>query len=63
MKVTRDVITDLWAVYESGEASADTRALVEEFLREDPEHARKLRQGVGSLLEPCPRVGPASRGG
>ena len=35
MKITRSVIVDLWAVYVSGEASADTRALVEEFLRGD----------------------------
>jgi hypothetical protein len=41
--VTRDVITDLWPVYVSGEASQDTRGLVEAFLRDDPELARKLR--------------------
>jgi hypothetical protein len=40
--VTREVITDLWPVYVSGEASPDTRGLVEAFLREDPELARKL---------------------
>jgi len=44
MKVTRDVIADLWAVYESGEASADTRALVEDFLKQDPEFARLVRE-------------------
>jgi hypothetical protein len=40
--VTRDVITDLWPVYVSGEASPDTRGLVEVFLHEDPEFASKL---------------------
>lgn len=39
MKVTRDVITDLLPVYLAKEASADTRALVDEFLRQDPEFA------------------------
>ena len=44
MKITRAVVVDLWAVYASGEASADTRALVEEFLRADPEFAQQLRR-------------------
>ncbi len=42
-KVTRDVISDLWPLYSAGEASADTRALVEGFLAGDPEFARTLR--------------------
>ena len=42
--LTRDVIVDLWPLYVSGEASQDTRELVEAFLREDPEFARELRQ-------------------
>ena len=55
MKITRDVITDLWPVYQSGEASADTRALVENFLREDPEFARLLsEESSSSLLDPIP---------
>jgi hypothetical protein len=40
MKLTRDVVADLLPVYLSGEASADTCALVEEFLRQDPDLAR-----------------------
>ena len=36
MNVTREVITDLLPLYLSGEASPETRALVEEFLRDDP---------------------------
>jgi anti-sigma factor RsiW len=40
MKVTRDVIFDLLPAYFSGEASAETRALVEEFFATDPEFAR-----------------------
>ncbi|HJU42380.1 MAG TPA: hypothetical protein VJ691_06175 [Vicinamibacterales bacterium] len=36
MNVTRNVIADLLPLYEAGEASADTRALVESFLKADP---------------------------
>lgn len=36
MKITKDVIADLMPLYEAGEASADTRALVEAFLKADP---------------------------
>jgi len=49
--VTRDVIVDLWPVYVSGEASQDTRRLVEAFLRNDPEFAAKLSQ---NSIEPLP---------
>ncbi len=53
MKVTRDVIIDLWPVYESNAASADTRILVEEFLRSDPEFARLIRdERSKELLNP-----------
>jgi len=41
--VTREVISDLWPLYASGEASRDTRNLVEEFLRNDTEFDRILR--------------------
>ena len=44
MNVTRDVILDLWPAYESGEASPDTKALVEEYLRQDLELARMLKE-------------------
>jgi len=43
MNVTRNVIVDLWPLYESGEASADTRALVDQFLAGDLEFAGTLR--------------------
>ncbi len=36
-KVTRNVISDLWPAYASGEATEDTRALVESFLADHPE--------------------------
>jgi hypothetical protein len=44
MNITRPVIVDLWPVYLSGEASIETRALVEDFLREDPDLAQQLRR-------------------
>ena len=43
MKVTRDVIADLWPLYDAGEGSADTRELVEAFLAADPALAGQLR--------------------
>jgi len=52
MNITRDVVLDLLPVYLAGEASADTRALVEEYLTRDPDLARRVRQpstkGLGS---------------
>lgn len=44
MKITRDVISDLWPLYESGEASDDTRHLIDEFLKDDREFAKLLRE-------------------
>jgi hypothetical protein len=53
MNITRDVITDLWPIYEAGEASPDTRALVEEFLQQDPEFARILNESKETdMLKP-----------
>ena len=50
MKITREVITDLLPIYLSGEASQDTRDLVEAFLKEDPEFARIVNAEQSSLL-------------
>ncbi len=36
MKITRDVVKDLLTVELAGEASADTQALIGEYLRTDP---------------------------
>ena len=53
MSITRPVILDLWPAYLSGEASAETRALVEEYLRSDPEFARQLRENpLGDVVSP-----------
>ena len=45
-KITRDVISDLWPVYASGEATEDTRALVESFLADHPELVAELEAAV-----------------
>lgn len=39
MNVTADVVRDLLPLYVAGEASADSRALVEAYLRTDPQLA------------------------
>lgn len=44
MNVNHEVITDLLPLYLAGEASAGTRALVEEYLRQHPEFAAKARE-------------------
>ena len=44
MNVTKDVVLDLLPAYLAGEASADTRALVEEYLNKDPDLAQRIRQ-------------------
>jgi len=51
MKITRDVITDLLPVYLSGEASADTKALVDSFLKDDPEFAKLIDENGAVLLD------------
>jgi hypothetical protein len=52
MNVTRDVIRDLWALREAGDASQDSRHLVDQFLAEHPDLAAELSK------EP-PVLGPA----
>ena len=54
MRVTRDVVSDLWPIYSSGEASADTRTLIDEFLAGDPEFARVLRSPIALPAEGRP---------
>lgn len=60
MKITRDVISDLWPLYESGEASEDTRMVVEEYLRENPGFERQLREdeSIGLLAALPPSLEP-----
>ena len=59
MQVTRDIVRDLLPVYLAGEASADTRAVVEKHLATDPQ----LREAVeaAGAWSPPPIEAPASR--
>jgi len=50
MKITREVISDLWPLYQSGDASAPSRAIVEEYLKGDPEFERMLHEDESARL-------------
>ena len=59
MNVTREVILDLLPVYLSGEASADTRSLIEEYMKQDPELAQRIRlQSSDNLAKAAPSALP-----
>jgi hypothetical protein len=49
MNVTREVMTDLLPVYFSGEASEDTKQLVENYFRENPDFERIARRAAMPL--------------
>jgi hypothetical protein len=44
MKITKNVILDLLPLYAADEVSSDTRALVDEYLKTDPELANVAKQ-------------------
>lgn len=50
MKITENVITDLLPLYDSGEASPDTIALVDEFLTQNPDFERLVSADVEPLF-------------
>jgi len=59
MKVTREIILDLLPVYLAGEASPATRAFVEEYLKDDPELAQRIRlQGAENFTKVAPSGPP-----
>ena len=57
MNVTREVMTDLLPVYFSGEASEDTKQLVEIYFRENPDFER-IARGAAMPLEQLRRTAP-----
>ncbi|MEK7317090.1 MAG: hypothetical protein AAB011_12985 [Candidatus Eisenbacteria bacterium] len=61
MKVTRNVVNDLLPLYEAGEASEDSRALVEDFLRDHPEARREIseRLALANSLATPPLPSPS----
>jgi hypothetical protein len=50
MEVTRDVILDLLPLYMAGEASDDSRALIERYLDSDPALAKVAEQSTKIVL-------------
>ena len=54
MTVTRDVILDLLPLYFAGQVTADTKALVDEFLETDPDFARMSQRCSGVLKDRQP---------
>ena len=60
MEVTRDIAIDLMPLYQSGEASQDTRAAIEEFLRRDPSLAQMASHDAASIL-PATAAGELER--
>ena len=44
MNVTQNVVTDLLPLYLAGEASDDTRTLIEEYLKQNPTFAAEVRE-------------------
>ena len=43
--VTRDIVSDLWPLTRSGDASAASRSLVDRYLAEDRDFAATLQRG------------------
>jgi hypothetical protein len=56
MNISKQIITDLIPLYAANECSADTRALVEEYLRGNPKEAAELQRIIST---PIPRGAPA----
>ncbi len=60
MKITRDIVKDLLTVYLAGEASEDSRALVEEWLRGDPALASQVERARAGRLPPVAPPPPSA---
>ena len=59
MNATKDIINDLLPLYVANECSADTRALVEEYLERNPQQAEELRRIMNT---PVPGALPPAKG-
>jgi anti-sigma factor RsiW len=53
MNITKNVITDLYPLYAENECSADTRALVEEYLHANPAHSEELHRIMATSVPPA----------
>ena len=54
MNITKNIISDLLPLYMANECSPDTRALVDEYLRTNPEDAAQLRRIMHVVGGPAP---------
>ncbi len=61
MNVTRQVVTDLLPIYFSGDASEDTKALVEDYFRENPDF-EQIARSAGTPLETLRAAAPIAAG-
>jgi hypothetical protein len=61
MNVTREVVTDLLPIYFSGEASRDTKVLVEDYFRQDPDFER-IARSAATPLETLRAAAPIAAG-
>ena len=60
MKITRNVVLDLMPLYLADEVSADTKALVEEYLETDPELANAATK-LAPMEKPADIPAPLSK--
>jgi len=58
MNVTKEIINDLIPLYVANECSADTRALVEDYLQRNPQQVEELRRVMAtSVPQAVPSTG------
>ena len=55
-EITRDLVKDLWPLYQTNDISVDSRRMVEEFLSLDKEFAENLRD-----VQTIPEIVPSYR--
>jgi hypothetical protein len=58
MNITKDVIHDLFPLYAANECSPDSRSLVEEYLKSNPQQARELQRVMNTPVPGAPLPTP-----
>ena len=56
MKVTQNVVKDLLPLYYGADCSADTKELVEEFFKSNPDFANEMKKGPATLAASIPQT-------
>jgi len=59
MTITRKVVLDLIPLYAANELSEDSRRIVEDFLKTDPDLAELVKKMTGNGLRGIPPASPA----